>query len=515
MIDSQSNNNHFISESGYLSSILRAPVYEVVQITPLQKMEKISLRFNNIILAKREDMQPVHSFKLRGAYSMISQLSIEEKKRGIVTASAGNHGQGVAFSAKKLGIKSLIVMPVVTTKIKIDAVHRMGGETYLFGSNFDESNKKAIEIAKKNNYIFIPPFDHPSIIAGQGTIAMELLQQDAHIDRIFVPVGGGGLVAGIIVFIKQLMPHIQVIGVEAEDSACLKAALLKGKPVSLSCVGLFAEGVAVKKIGLETFRLCKKYLDDIITVNNDSICSAIKDLFEDVRAISEPSGALALAGMKKYICKKKIKGEKLAHIVSGANVNFHSLRYISERCELGEKQEILLAVMIPEKKGSFLDFCKKIGKKIITELSYRYFHKENACILIGISLANRLNEKKKIIDNLIINKYKVIDLSKDEMAKLHIRYMIGGYPSKNILERLFSFEFPESPLALLKFLKNVSTYWNISLFHYRNYGTDYGRVLTAFHTTKNSPKFEECLNNLGYRFHEETNNPAFCFFLKK
>ena len=497
----------------YLRAVLRSPVYEVAQVTPLEKMEKLSARLGNTVLVKREDRQPVHSFKLRGAYAMIAGLNEEQKARGVVTASAGNHAQGVALSASKLGIKSLIVMPVTTAEIKVEAVRAFGGEAYLYGANFDEAKAKAIELSEQQGYAFVPPFDHPAVIAGQGTLAMELLQQDAHLDRLFVPVGGGGLAAGVAVLIKQLMPQIKVIAVEAADSACLKAALDAGEPVDLPRVGLFAEGVAVKRIGNETFRLCQAYLDDIVTVDSDAICAAMKDLFEDVRAVAEPSGALALAGMKKYIQQHNLQGERLAHILSGANVNFHGLRYVSERCELGEQREALLAVTIPEQQGSFLKFCQTLGGRSVTEFNYRYADAHNACIFVGVRLTRGREERQEIISELTAGGYQVVDLSEDEMAKLHVRYMVGGRPSKPLCERLFSFEFPEAPGALLKFLQTLGTYWNISLFHYRSHGTDYGRVLAAFELGKDEPRFAEHLTALGYAFHDESHNPAFRFFL--
>ncbi|MBK4764855.1 MAG: threonine ammonia-lyase, biosynthetic [Pantoea sp. Brub] len=499
----------------YLRAILRTPVYELIQVTPLQKMKKISLRFNNTILVKREDQHPIHSFKIRGAYAMIGGLSKKQQIKGIITASAGNHAQGVAYSANKLGIKSIIVMPLSTTPIKIDAVQSFGSTVHLYGNNFDEANNKAIKLSKQFQYTFIPPFDHPAIIAGQATLAMELLHQDANIDRIFVPVGGGGLLAGIIVLIKQLIPQIKIIAVESKDSSCLKAALDIGKPINLSHVGLFAEGVAVKRVGKENFRICQKYLDDLITVDNDAICSAMKDLFEDIRAISEPSGALSLAGMKQYINKHNIVGEKLVHVLSGANINFHTLRYISERCDLGEQREALLAAIIPEKCGSFLNFCQVLGNKFITEFNYRYVDNNNAYIFIGIRLTNGLKEKYQIINNLINNGYKITDLSDNEISKLHVKYIIGGKPLQNFQERLFSFEFPEYPGALLKFLYILGNYWNISLFHYRNDGTDYGSVLAAFEYTVDQSFLEKKLKDLGYKFNDETDNPAFNFFLKK
>ncbi|CCJ90839.1 threonine ammonia-lyase, biosynthetic [Cronobacter turicensis] len=496
----------------YLRAVLRSPVYEVAQVTPLQKMEKLSARLNNVVLVKREDRQPVHSFKLRGAYAMMAHLTDEQKARGVITASAGNHAQGVALSASRLGIKSLIVMPVTTADIKVDAVRGFGGEVLLHGANFDEAKAHAISLSQQG-FTYVPPFDHPAVIAGQGTLALELLQQDAHIDRVFVPVGGGGLAAGVAVLIKQLMPQIKVIAVEAADSACLKAALEAGHPVDLSRVGLFAEGVAVKRIGDETFRVCQEYLDDIITVDSDAICAAMKDLFEDVRAVAEPSGALALAGMKKYVAQHDIRGERLAHVLSGANVNFHGLRYVSERCELGEQREALLAVTIPEEKGSFLKFCQLLGGRAVTEFNYRFADAKDACIFVGVRLSRGLEERHEIIAQLTGDGYGVVDLSDDEMAKLHVRYMVGGRPSRPLRERLYSFEFPEAPGALLRFLQTLGTHWNISLFHYRSHGTDYGRVLAAFELSEHEPDFETRLNELGYECHDETGNPAFRFFL--
>lgn len=493
----------------YLRAALRSHVYEVTHITPLQTMYKLSKRLDNIILVKREDTQPVHSFKLRGAYSMISGLNNAQKSSGVITASAGNHAQGVAFSATHLGITSLIVMPQNTANIKIDAVRNFGGKTVLCGNNFDEAKIKAIHLAKKNHLTFIPPFDHPAIIAGQGTLAMELLQQDAHLDRIFVPVGGGGLAAGISVLTKYLMPHIKIIGVESEESASLCAALSAGTPVWLQKVGLFAEGVAVKCVGHETFRLCQKYLDDIITVNNDEICAAIKDLFEDVRAIAEPAGALALAGMKKYVQKYKITGERLAHILSGANINFHELRYISERCDLGEKKEALIAVTIPEKKGSFLEFYKILKNRSITEFNYCFNGTKNVFIIIGIRLKNGYSERKIIIQEITTHGFQVIDLSDNEMAKLHIKYVVGTRLFKPVQEKIFSFIFPEAPGALFKFLKTLGTHWNISLFHYRNYGTDYGHVLAGFELSQKEIEFDQHLSKLGYEWHDVTKNPIF------
>jgi threonine dehydratase len=379
-----------LSGADYLRNILRAPIYEVAQVTPLQDMDRLSARIGNRIQLKREDRQPVHSFKLRGAYNMMSQLTPAQRKAGAIAASAGNHAQGLALSGHKLDVSATIVMPLTTPAIKVDAVKSFGGKVVLHGNNFDEAKAHAEELAQQYGYTFIPPFDHPSVIAGQGTIGMELLQQNGHLDYVFVPVGGGGLAAGISVLLKQLMPNIKIIGVEAEDSACLKAALDAGCPVTLDQVGMFADGVAVKRIGEETFRLCQQYLDDVITVSSDEICSAVKDIFEDTRAIAEPSGALSLAGLKKYVEVHQLQDKQLASILSGANLNFHGLRYVSERCELGEKREGLLAVTVPERPGAFLDFCHILGGRAVTEFNYRYNDNTLANVFVGVRLMQAL-----------------------------------------------------------------------------------------------------------------------------
>ncbi|HGF7365367.1 TPA: threonine ammonia-lyase, biosynthetic [Vibrio cholerae] len=500
----------------YLRQILRSPVYEVANVTPLQTMPRLSARIGNQVQIKREDRQPVHSFKLRGAYNMVSHLTEAQKAAGVIAASAGNHAQGMALSGTKLGIKTTIVMPRTTPDIKVEAVRGFGGEVLLHGSNFDEAKAEAERLAKEQGYTFVPPFDHPLVIAGQGTIGMEMLQQNGHLDYIFVPVGGGGLAAGVAVLVKQLMPEIQVIAVEPEDSACLKAALDAGKPVVLDQVSMFADGVAVKRIGDETFRLCQQYIDGHVAVSSDEICAAVKDIFEDTRAIAEPSGALALAGLKKFAEQQQLKGKQLGTVLSGANTNFHGLRYVSERCELGEKREGLLAVTIPERKGAFFDFCQIIGNRAVTEFNYRYSDDQLANIFVGVRLVGGPDELKSIIHELRQSGYPVQDLSDDEMAKLHIRYMIGGRPSKPLTERLYSFEFPEYPGALLKFLSMLGTHWNISLFNYRNHGADYGRVLCGFELdTPDLGRFSEHLVELGYRYKDETDNPAYRFFLAK
>ncbi len=393
----------------YLRQILRSPVYEVANVTPLQTMPRLSARIGNQVQIKREDRQPVHSFKLRGAYNMVSHLTEAQKAAGVIAASAGNHAQGMALSGTKLGIKTTIVMPRTTPDIKVEAVRGFGGEVLLHGSNFDEAKAEAERLSKEQGYTFVPPFDHPLVIAGQGTIGMEMLQQNGHLDYIFVPVGGGGLAAGVAVLVKQLMPEIQVIAVEPEDSACLKAALDAGKPVVLDQVSMFADGVAVKRIGDETFRLCQQYIDGHVTVSSDEICAAVKDIFEDTRAIAEPSGALALAGLKKFAEQQQLKGKQLGTVLSGANTNFHGLRYVSERCELGEKREGLLAVTIPERKGAFFDFCQIIGNRAVTEFNYRYNDDQLANIFVGVRLVGGPDELKSIIHELRQSGYPVQD----------------------------------------------------------------------------------------------------------
>ena len=503
-----------LSGADYLRDILRAPVYEVAQVTPLQAMPRLAARIGNSVQLKREDRQPVHSFKLRGAYNMMAQLTEVQRRAGVIAASAGNHAQGLALSGQQLGISATIVMPRTTPDIKVDAVRSFGGKVVLHGSNFDEAKAHAEVLAKQHGYTFIPPFDHPAVIAGQGTIGIELVQQNGHLNYVFVPVGGGGLAAGVSVLLKQLMPEIKVIGVEAEDSACLRAALDAGKPVTLDQVGMFADGVAVKRIGEETFRLCQQYLDDVITVTSDEICAAVKDIFEDTRAIAEPSGALSLAGLKKYAEDNQLRNKQLAAILSGANLNFHGLRYVSERCELGEKREGLLAVTIPERPGAFLDFCHILGGRAVTEFNYRYNDDTLANVFVGVRLQQGQEELDSIIQDLRKGGYPVVDLSDDEMAKVHVRYMIGGRPPKPLKERLYSFEFPEYPGALLKFLNTLGTHWNISLFNYRNQGADYGRVLCGFELEdKDLLSFTSHLRELGYHWKDETDNPAYKFFL--
>jgi threonine dehydratase len=498
----------------YLRQILRAPVYEVAMVSPFQEMPQLSARIGNHIQIKREDRQPVNSFKLRGAYNMVANLSDEQKAAGVIAASAGNHAQGMALSGSKLGIQTTIVMPKTTPDIKVDAVRSFGGNVVLHGDNFDEAKAEAEQLSLEHGYTFVPPFDHPMVIAGQGTIGMEMLQQNGHLDYIFVPVGGGGLAAGVAVLVKQLMPEIKVIAVEPEESACLKAALGAGEPVVLDQVSMFADGVAVKRIGEETFRLCQQYIDGHVSVSSDEICSAVKDIFEDTRAIAEPSGALALAGLKKFAEQNVLQGKQLGTVLSGANTNFHSLRYVSERCDLGEKREGLLAVTIPERQGAFFEFCNLIGGGAVTEFNYRYNDDKLANIFVGLRLQEGQQELDSVIQDLRDGGYPVVDLSDDEMAKLHVRYMIGGKPSKPLKERLYSFEFPEYPGALVKFLSTLGTHWNISLFNYHNQGADYGRVLCGFELDESDlSRFSAHLRELGYQCKDESDNPSYQFFL--
>lgn len=497
----------------YLQKILLSSVYDVAKVTPLSSLNKLSARLGCQVFLKREDMQPVHSFKLRGAYNRIAELTHEQGQCGVVCASAGNHAQGVAMSASARGISAVIVMPTTTPDIKVDAVKRLGGEVVLHGQGFDQANAYAQNLSKEEGRVYIAPFDDEAVIAGQGTVAQEMLQQQRDLEVVFVPVGGGGLIAGIAAYYKAVMPQVKIIGVEPEDAACLKAALEADEPVTLPQVGLFADGVAVKRIGEEPFRLAREYVDEVVTVSSDEICASVKDIFEDTRAIAEPAGALALAGLKKYMGDKG-KGEKVGAILSGANVNFHSLRYVSERCELGEHKEAVLAVKIPEKPGSFLRFCQLLGNRAMTEFNYRFSSRDQAIVFAGIRISGGESELKDIIDTLEQAKFEVKDLSQDETAKLHVRYMVGGRPPEPLEERLFSFEFPEHPGALLKFLSTSQSKWNISLFHYRNHGAAFGRVLTGFEVPADeSEAFQQFLDELGFVYQEETQSPAYQLFL--
>lgn len=501
----------------YLKNILLAPVYEAAVKSDLVKLDKLSASLGNEVWLKREDQQPVKSFKLRGAYNKINQLSAQELATGVVTASAGNHAQGVAYSAFRKKIKAVIVMPETTPEIKVEAVRNFGQEyvdVVLHGTNFDQASDESKRLAKEFGYTLIPPFDDPAVIAGQGTIAREMLEQNPNLEILFIAVGGGGLAAGIGVYLKQLKPDLRIVAVESNESACLQAALEAGKPVPLANVGIFADGVAVRTIGEEPFRLCQQYVDEVITVNSDEICAAIKDIFDDTRVIAEPAGALSIAGIRKYLQQNPMSGKKLGGILCGANINFHTLRYVSERCELGEQKEAVFAVKIPERKGAFKHFCELLGGRTITEFNYRYASESEAHIFVGVKLRNGRVEFDQLMSLLESNGYKWFDLSDNEMAKLHVRYMVGGRPPSLINEHLFSFEFPEYPGALMNFLNTLGEQWNITLFHYRNHGAAEGMVLAGFDLPDDARReFDQHVNELGYVVEEQTSNPAYKFFL--
>lgn len=499
----------------YKEMVDQASVYDVAIKTPLEKAAGLSNRLKNDVWIKREDLQPVHSFKLRGAYNKIAQLSADDKGKGVITASAGNHAQGVALAASRLGLKALIVMPKTTPDIKVSSVRALGAEIELVGNAYDDAYAHAIERANATGMTFVHPYDDPAVIAGQGTIAKEILEQlKEPLDMIFVPVGGGGLISGISAYLKVVNPDIRIIGVEPDDAPCMHHALKAGKRVVLEQVGIFADGVAVKQVGEEPFRIAQSCVDDMILVSTDEICAAIKDIFDDTRSITEPAGALAVAGMKKYVEKNNIQDQKIVVIDSGANINFDRLRHVAERSELGEYREALFAVTIPEEIGSFKKFCELIGNRGMTEFNYRYASQEQAHIFVGIQLHHGLNEKNELLALMHEGKYAVEDMTDNEMAKLHIRYMVGGRGNGVDNERLFRFEFPERPGALLRFLNHMGERWNISLFHYRNHGAAYGRVLAGIQVPQeDNEKLELFLQNLGYSWWEETDNPAYRMFL--
>lgn len=498
----------------YLRKILLAPVYDVAVESDLTHLAKLSARLGKQIYLKREDQQPVHSFKLRGAYNKLIHLSAEQKQSGVIAASAGNHAQGLALAAQKLGINATIVMPITTPDIKVDNVRRFGAEVRLVGKSFNEAQSASVRYANEESKTLIHPFDDPDVIAGQGTVAKELLQQKPQTQVVFIPVGGGGLLAGMAVYLKQINPAIRVIGVEAEDSACLKAAMDAGEPTDLTQVGLFADGVAVKRIGKHTFDIIKHYCDDVITVTTDEICASIKDIFEHTRVIAEPAGALSLAGLIKYSQLSTVEEQEFVAILSGANMNFHSLRYVSERCELGEQKEAVFSVTIPEEKGSFKRFCEHIGGRVITEFNYRYTGEKTANIFVGVRLSGAHDERQVLINQLTDNGYSVHDFTDNELAKLHVRYMVGGQNKNSGHERLFRFQFPEYPGALETFLNTLGELWNITLFHYRNHGAAYGQVLAGFDVAEDDQlAFFRHLKDLGYEWQEETQNPAYKAFL--
>jgi threonine dehydratase len=498
----------------YLERILKAHVYGVARVTALEPAELLSARLGNRVLLKREDEQQTFSFKVRGAYNKISNLSASELDRGVVAASAGNHAQGVALAAAKLGCDAVIVMPVTTPRIKVDAVAALGARIELYGDSYDEAQERATAIGERDGRSFVHAYDDPDTIAGQGTVAMEILQQhDGPLDAIFVPVGGGGLISGIASYTKRLRPEIRIIGVEPVDAASMKASLEAGRRVKLDNVGCFADGVAVKQVGLETFRICSELVDEIVTVDTDEMCAAIKDVFEDTRTILEPAGALSIAGAKSWLSRRGEQGMCVVAVASGANINFDRLRYVSEQAELGEQREAILAVSIPERPGSLKAFCRLVGERGITEFNYRYADATEARVFVGVGVRDR-EETSELVASLHAAGFPVVDLTANEIAKLHVRHMVGGRAPGVRDEVLYRFEFPERPGALTRFLETMTHDWNISLFHYRNHGADYGRVLIGMQVPDHErADLQRFLRDLGYSFQEESANEAYRLFL--
>lgn len=499
----------------YLQRIQRARVYDVAIETPLEAAPRLSKRLGLNVLFKREDLQPVFSFKLRGAYNKLVQMDPAVVRKGVICASAGNHAQGVALAARELQATALIVMPESTPTIKVQAVEALGGEVLLRGMTYDDAYAVAVELAEARGLAFVHPFDDPDVIAGQGTIGMEIHRQVVGtLDAVFVPIGGGGLIAGIAACLKTLCPRVRVVGVEPEDAAAMAAAFEAGEPVTLQEVGMFADGVAVRRVGDETFRVCREHVSDLVQVSNDEICAAVQDIFEDTRTIVEPAGALAVAGLKKLAATGEMSGQTAVAVNGGANVNFDRLRHIAERAALGEHREALFAVEIPEQKGSFLQFCEVIGKRNVTEFNYRFQNSARAHVFVGLELRHGNNEKQEIAASFATAGYTFLDLSEDELAKAHLRHMVGGAAPGIENERIYRFEFPERPGALLTFLQAAGQRWNISLFHYRNHGADYGRVLAGVQVPPvDRSEFDSHLQKLGYPWHEESGNPAYRMFL--
>jgi threonine dehydratase len=501
--------------SRWLRAILTAPVYDVAKRTPLEAAPRLSARLDNTVWLKREDLQPVFSFKLRGAYNRLCQLSNEERRRGVLAVSAGNHAQGVALGARELGIDAVIVMPATTPQIKVTAVQALGAKAVLHGDSYDDAAAHGRALAANEGRTLIHPYDDPAVIAGQGTVAMELLAQHrGRIDAVFVPVGGGGLCAGMAAYIKALDPLIQVLAVEPADAACLQAAMQAGKPVRLDQVGLFVDGCAVREIGGHPFEVIRSRIDGVVTVDADQVCAAIRDVFEDTRSIVEPAGALALAGMKRWVAESGARGRELVAVLSGANMNFDRLGHVAERAEIGEQHEALFGVTIPERPGSFLDFCRAIGRRAVTEFNYRFHASKAAQVYVGVQLKGGIAERSAIRGALLEAGYACADYTENEVARLHVRHLVGG-PARGLhRERLLRFEFPERPGALLHFLETLGTRWNITLFHYRNHGAAYGRVLAGFEVeAADDAAFAADLTRLGFWWVEETHNPALGQFL--
>ena len=500
----------------YIKRILDARVYEVARETPVDEALLLSSRLDNRIWLKREDLQPVFSFKLRGAYNKMHRLSAAQRERGVIAASAGNHAQGLAMAAQRLGVTATIVMPRTTPAIKVDAVRRRGAQVILRGDSFDEAAAQARQLVDDKGLTYVHPFDDPDVIAGQGTVGMEIVRQHPEpLDAVFVPVGGGGLLAGVAAYIRYVWPRTRIVGVEPEDAACLKAALERGRRITLPEVGLFADGCAVAQVGKETFRVIRETVDEVITASTDEMCAAIKDIFEDTRCIAEPAGALALAGLKKYIEREGPRDQHLLAILSGANTNFDRLRYISERTEIGEQREAVFSVTIPERPGAFRAFCSALGKRNITEFNYRYSSNEEARVFVGLTVEPGGEDRLALISELEARDYGCEDLTDNEMAKLHIRYMVGGRaPIESSSEAVFRVEFPERPGALSKFLSGLGQRWNISLFHYRNHGAAYGRILVGLQVPPGERvAVRDKLRAIGYRYKDESDNLAYQLYL--
>ena len=500
--------------SNYLERILTARVYDVAQETPLELAPNLSARLQNKLLLKREDIQSVFSFKLRGAYNKMAHLPADQLAQGVIAASAGNHAQGVALAATKLGTRAVIVMPVTTPQVKVNAVRNRGGEVVLSGDTYDDAYAHARQLEAEKGLTFIHPFDDPEVIAGQGTIAMEILRQyQQPIHAIFVAIGGGGLIAGIAAYVKRLRPEIKIIGVEPVDADAMNQSLKAGKRIRLNQVGLFADGVAVREVGEETFRLCQQYVDEILLVDTDDTCAAIKDVFEDTRSILEPAGALAIAGAKAYVQREGMQNQTLIAVACGANMNFDRLRFVAERAELGEDREAIFAVTIPEAPGSLRKFCECLGKRNLTEFSYRIADSKIAHIFVGVQVENR-QDAATLLNQFTGCGFQTLDLSDDEFTKLHLRHMVGGRSPLAEHELLYRFEFPERPGALMKFVSSMSPDWNISLFHYRNHGADYGRIVVGTQVPPDEmEQWQAFLDTLGYRYWDESQNPAYQLFL--
>jgi threonine dehydratase len=500
-------------KNDYLERVLKARVYDVAIESPLELAASLSKRLGNRLFIKREDLQPVFSFKLRGAYNKMAGLPRKRLQRGVIAASAGNHAQGVALAAKRLGCRAIIVMPVTTPRIKVEAVAARGAQVVLHGDSYADAYTKAVELKKKRGLVFVHPYDDPEVIAGQGTIGMEILRQQPNPDAIFVPVGGGGLISGIAAYVKRVRPSVKVIGVEPVDADAMTRSLKKGRRVRLEQVGLFADGVAVKEVGKETFRLCRRFVDDMVLVDTDEMCAAIKDVFEDTRVVLEPAGALAVAGAKAWVGRSGARDRTLVAVASGANTNFDRLRFIAEEAELGEHREAILAVTIPERPGSFRKFCAALGGRNVTEFNYRIADSNDAHVFVGIEVRAR-EDTARIVRSLRRQGLRTFDLSDNEMAKTHLRHMVGGRAPFARNELLYRFEFPERPGALLRFLESMRSDWNISLFHYRNQGADYGRVLVGMQVPRAElGQFRSFLRKVGYPYADETGNPAYKLFL--